>query len=105
MAVLGPESRCALTREVRRLAGEASGGCLGFEGSRPRRPFRLSVRTTVEKRGGLRKGGRGPGKGLSAQAVHVMLGSTLESKDLEPLRPYREHPSMSQAGGPEVQWR
>lgn len=35
----------------------ASGGCLGFEGSRPRRPFRLSVRTTVEKQ--TRDKGRG----------------------------------------------
>lgn len=82
MAVLGPESRCALTREVRRLAGEASGGCLGFEGSRPRRPFRLSVRTTAEKRAGLRKGGRGPGKGLSAHAVCVNAAKYLRVSGL-----------------------
>lgn len=47
MVALGTESMCARTREVMRLTGDVSGGCLGLEGSRPRRPFRLSVRTTV----------------------------------------------------------
>lgn len=101
MAVLGPESRCARTREVRRLAGEPSAGCLGFEGSRPRRPFRLSVRTTAEKWAVVRKGGRDPGKGLSAQAVHNNAGKHPESKNLEPRRPrgpYRDHPAPHEQG-------
>ena len=47
MVALGTESMCARTSEVMRLTGDASGGCLGLEGRRPRRPFRLSVRTTA----------------------------------------------------------
>ena len=42
-------STWALTRAVIRETGmveEGSWGLFGFEGSRPRRPFRLSVRTT-----------------------------------------------------------
>lgn len=48
----GEVSTCALTRAVMRLTGGEGGdswGLLGFEGNRPRRPLRLSVRTTVGK--------------------------------------------------------
>lgn len=72
-------------REVRRLVGETSGGCLGFEGSRPRRPFRLSVRTTAEKRAVLGK----EMKGSSTHPVHTTL--TEKSKTGNPGPPH--HPT------------
>lgn len=68
-------------REVSRLVGEASGGCLGFEGSRPRRPFRLSVRTTAEEREVLRKEVKAPGDCLQA-TLHTLLQTTAPYKTL-----------------------
>ncbi len=48
----GLESMCALTRAFRRLTGVIetgiSCGLLGLEGSRPLRPFKLAVLTTVK---------------------------------------------------------
>lgn len=90
--MLGPESRCARTREVRRLAGEASGGCLGFEGSRPRRPFRLSVRTTAEKQAGGEEG-------TQRSLCTPMLGSTPESRSRAPeSQQTRQGPPRSKPG-------
>lgn len=103
--MLGPESRCARTREVSRWAGEVSGGCLGFEGSRPRRPFRLSVRTTTEKRAGVRQGERGPGKGLPAQAVHPGARSTPKYEELEPPRTQGTLQRSPLSQGRQVDWR
>ena len=48
-AVSGDVSMCALTSAVMRLTGGEGGdscGERGLEGRRPRRPFKLSVRTT-----------------------------------------------------------
>lgn len=103
--MLGPESRCARTREVSRWAGEVSGGCLGFEGSRPRRPFRLSVRTTAEKRAGVRQGERGPGKGLPAQAVHPGTKSMPKYEELEPPRTQGTLQRSPLPQGRQVDWR
>lgn len=55
--MLGFDSRCAWTREDITLTfgvvDEGSATVLGLEGKRPRRPLRLSVRTTErQKRGG-----------------------------------------------------
>lgn len=80
---------------------------MGFEGRRPLRPFRLSVLTTAEKWAVVRKGGRDPGKGFSAQAVHTSAEKHPASKDLDPPRPkgpYRDQgpPPRSKAGGPDV---
>ena len=47
----GEESTCARTKAVIRLTGGDGGDSWGvfvFEGSRPRLPFRLSVRTTAK---------------------------------------------------------
>lgn len=48
----GEESTCARTNAVMRLTGGEGGdscGLFGFDGSRPRLPFKLSVLTTVKK--------------------------------------------------------
>lgn len=52
--MVGLESKCDLTREdmmfvLLGAADEVSDRILGFEGRRPRRPLRLSVRTTSER--------------------------------------------------------
>lgn len=57
--MLGFESICALTREAMMfrlgVVDDASTTVLGFEGRRPRRPLRLSVRTTEKARKEQRK--------------------------------------------------
>lgn len=48
----GHVSTCARTKAVIRLIGGDGGdscGLFGFDGRRPRRPFKLSVRTTTNK--------------------------------------------------------
>ena len=57
--MVGLESKCALTRDVMMLTlgvvDEASTTVLGLEGRRPRRPLRLSVRTTMARREGKKE--------------------------------------------------
>lgn len=78
---------------------------MGFEGSRPRRPFRLSVRTTAEKRAGVRQGERGPGKGLPAQAVHPGTKSMPKYEELEPPRTQGTLQRSPLPQGRQVDWR
>ena len=78
---------------------------MGFEGSRPRRPFRLSVRTTAEKRAGVRQGERGPGKGLPAQAVHPGARSMPKYEELEPPRTQGTLQRSPLPQGRQVDWR